>query len=69
MMRREKKQDGVEGEDKARNKSDKASANLGVQGWGALWLVFPIRVIQQYTGMAGPLRPPTPSHSPGIVTQ
>lgn len=70
MMGREKKQDGAEGEDKAQNKPDKASANLGVQEWGgsAAGLSHQSRPTVHWDGWAF-MTTHSPSHLPGIVTR
>lgn len=67
-----KKQDGAEGEDKAQTKPDKASANLGVQGGEALWLVFPIGAVWQCTATATETEtghPLSQPRTPGRVTR
>lgn len=64
-MRREKKQEGAEGEDEAQNKPEKASINLGVQGRGVDSLPSEL---PECTGTAGLMITHSPSHPPGIVS-
>lgn len=58
-----KKQDGAEREDKAQTKPDKASANLGVQGREALWLVFPLELSDSALQLKLQLTTHSPSHA------